>query len=72
MANQHGNGIQPYSDHDIDTASLASLYPHISDYLWIDKQQPTAQAIVALEFIADSSQPWFKSQRLSPQIHPAT
>ena len=55
MADQHGNGIQPYSDYDFDTASLASLYPHLADYLWIDKQQPTAQAIDALEFIADSA-----------------
>jgi murein L,D-transpeptidase YcbB/YkuD len=55
MANQHSNGIQPYSDYDIDTASLASLYPHLADYLWIDKQQLKAQAIDALEFIADSA-----------------
>jgi len=55
MANQHGDGIQPHSDHDIDTASLVSLYPNLADYLWIDKQKPTAQAIDALEFIADSA-----------------
>ena len=55
MANQHSNAIQPYSDYDIDAASLASLYPHIADYLWIDKQQLKAQAIDALEFIADSA-----------------
>ena len=55
MAKQHSSGIQAYNDYDIDIASLTNLYPDITDYIWIDKQQPTAQAIVALGFIADSA-----------------
>ena len=55
MANQRSNEPQRHSDYDIDTASLASLYPHPADYLWLDKQQLTDQATHALEFIADSA-----------------
>ena len=55
MANQRSNEPQRHSDYDIDTASLASLYLHPADYLWLDKQQLTDQATHVLEFIADSA-----------------
>ncbi len=55
MAYQRSNELQLYSDYDIDTASLASLYPHPDDYLWLKKQQLKDQATHALEFIADSA-----------------
>ena len=55
MAYQGSNEPQRHSDNDIDTASLASLYPHPADYLWVDKQQLTDQATHALEFIADAA-----------------
>jgi murein L,D-transpeptidase YcbB/YkuD len=54
MAYQRSNEAQLYSDVDIDTASLASLYPHPDDYLWLNEQQLKHQATVALEFIADA------------------
>ena len=54
MAYQRSNEPLLYSDHDIDTASLASLYRHPDDYLWLNKQQLKHQASDALEFIADS------------------
>ena len=54
MAHQHSNQLQLYSDYDIDTASLTSLYQQPGDYLWLNKYQLKDQATYALEFIADS------------------
>lgn len=54
MAYQRSNELQLYSDYDIDTASVASLYQHPDDYLWLNKQQLKHQATYALEFIADA------------------
>ena len=54
MAYQRSNEVQLYSDYDIDTASLASLYKHPDNYLWLNKRQLKHQATYALEFIADS------------------
>jgi len=47
---------QQFSDYNLDTVSLSSIYQHPVDYLWLDEQQPNYQAYVALEFIAGSSQ----------------
>lgn len=55
MAYQRSNEAQLHSDYDIDSASLASLYPHPADYLWLNQQQLKEQASYALEFIADSA-----------------
>ncbi|MBT8134069.1 MAG: L,D-transpeptidase family protein [Gammaproteobacteria bacterium] len=55
MAYQRSNEPQLHSDYDIDTASLASLYPHPADYLWLNKRQLNDQATHVLEFIADSA-----------------
>ena len=55
MAYQRSNELQLHTDYDIDAASLASLYPHPADYLWLNKQQLKDQATHALEFIADSA-----------------
>ena len=54
MAYQRSNELQLHSDYNIDTASLASLYPHPDEYLWLNKRQLNDQANHALEFIADS------------------
>ena len=54
MAYQRSNEAQLYSDVGIDTASLASLYSHPGDTLWLNEHQLKHQATVALEFIADS------------------
>lgn len=39
---------------DYDTAALARLYTHASDYLWLDNRQLTDRATDALDFIAVS------------------
>ena len=77
MAYQRSNEPQSQSDYDIDTASLASLYPHPADYLWLDKQQLTDQATYALEYIADSASHGFNPdnyhfdllQQLEPELN---
>ena len=55
MAYQRSNEPRLPGDHDIDTASLASLYPHATDYLWLENQQLKDQVTHALKFIADSA-----------------
>lgn len=46
---------QQYSVYNIDTASLARLHQHTTDFLWLENKQMNPQAHQALNFIADSS-----------------
>ena len=55
LASHRLEKLQQFSDYNIDTVSLSSIYQHPVDYLWLNEQQPSDQAYVALEFIANSS-----------------
>lgn len=46
---------QQFSEYNIDTVLLSSIYQHPVDHLWLKEQQPNDQAYIALEFIASSS-----------------
>lgn len=46
--------LHEFSDYDIDKATLSSIYNDEDDYIWLEQQQLSEQAHIALEFIASA------------------
>ena len=51
-ASHRVSNAQLFNDYEIDLVSTASIYRRDIEYIWLDDQQPSEQARIAIEFIA--------------------
>jgi murein L,D-transpeptidase YcbB/YkuD len=68
-------GLQEFNGYNLDNASLASIYRHEVDNVWLEEQQLNHKAHVALEFIASASEhglnPEHYQYKLLQQLDPS-